>query len=871
MTPTPTTPSQTLPPDGPDWRILAPGGGDEKWFDLAQIVGSAELSERWTVFALAEKSDAEPAAGQLLELPKTLTVGGVATTRHEFTIDSGRLDLGELLDTSIGYGEQQKSAYVYIPFTVQEDGLNTFGIGADWWHKAWIDGAVISDTLAKGNGKQPITMLDHLSQVQLRKGDHLLVVKFINGRDGAVLTVGGASNLRREAVDSMDPIVPVWMTVPCPEIGQRVEAWTIATDDTRLTIGATREGQLVVYELSNPSVGWNWTKEPSVFDLPVKARVGNVEHRVQWSFQEGVSDKTDGEKITLRFVCAKPALALESTWHARPGRGPIRHTMSIVNKSGKPISFFEQPTVHLNLAPDEVTLVGAAKTTHMTLWSFHTEGINGDEPGIYRNDIRKPFFRRIDTDPFTSKFIPYAVLDSRGCHGVYVGIEWSYCRIAVAALMGDKPGTVRVRGGEYDKFRIDVAPGASFEVPPGFVGAYNGDVDDAGNSLRRYLFQYHMPKVVRDDPSYPKVQWNAFGSTGKTHGSWDSVESKYYPLVDDMRPLGFEEVMLDVGWWQGETCAREPDADPVDWPSGMAKAAEYAHQAGMRFGLYWNKGEDMADSKGRIRRMSHIKRLYDEYKADMWRSDATGGMVVDANYKSVKGFYEMLDQLYREIPNFQWESCAGGGRIKDFGAVERCVKIQGSDNCTLLGNRQIFYGGSYMFPPVQLTGHLGNWQEPLLGDVTYWFRSCSMGAPNWYIDAPNGGNGGNGGKPWTDQQKQDVKKAVETYKTRIRPLVRNADLYHILPRPDGKHWDGIQYYDPSAKKGVVYLFKPSPVADTITLKFRGVEPGVRYRLTFEDASNPNVEKTGEELSKGLEVTLKGAPVSELIFLEGVPK
>jgi hypothetical protein len=83
--------------------------------------------------------------------------------------------------------------------------------------------------------------------------------------------------------------------------------------------------------------------------------------------------------------------------------------------------------------------------------------------------------------------------------------------------------------------------------------------------------------------------------------------------------------------------------------------------------------------------------------------------------------------------------------------------------------------------------------------------------------------------------------------------------------------DGIQYYDPSTKKGVVYLFKPSPVADTITIQLRGVEPGVRYRLTFEDASNPNVEKTGEELSKGLEVTLKGAPVSELIFLEGVPK
>jgi hypothetical protein len=30
-----------------------------------------------------------------------------------------------------------------------------------------------------------------------------------------------------------------------------------------------------------------------------------------------------------------------------------------------------------------------------------------------------------------------------------------------------------------------------------------------------------------------------------------------------------------------------------------------------------------------------------------------------------------------------------------------------------------------------------------------------------------------------------------------------------------------------------------------------------------------MEKTGEELVKGIEVTLKGAPVSELIFIEAV--
>jgi len=64
MNSNPTIPSQTITLDGPDWQIATDPenkGRDEKWFNidvpavLAQIVGSAELSERWTVFELAEK------------------------------------------------------------------------------------------------------------------------------------------------------------------------------------------------------------------------------------------------------------------------------------------------------------------------------------------------------------------------------------------------------------------------------------------------------------------------------------------------------------------------------------------------------------------------------------------------------------------------------------------------------------------------------------------------------------------------------------------------------------------------------------------------------------------------------------------------
>ena len=135
------------------------------------------------------------------------------------------------------------------------------------------------------------------------------------------------------------------------------------------------------------------------------------------------------------------------------------------------------------------------------------------------------------------------------------------------------------------------------------------------------------------------MQWNAFGATGKTPGSWDPVESKYYPLIDDIAPLGFEEVMIDVAWWQGD----EPDSDQVDWAQGMKKAADYAHQKGLRFGLYWTDNLDMADPAARQTRADRVRRLFGEYGADMWRSDCTRGEVIGASFAATRGFYELVD------------------------------------------------------------------------------------------------------------------------------------------------------------------------------------------------------------------------------------
>jgi hypothetical protein len=123
---------------------------------------------------------------------------------------------------------------------------------------------------------------------------------------------------------------------------------------------------------------------------------------------------------------------------------------------------------------------------------------------------------------------------------------------------------------------------------------------------------------------------------------------------------------------------------------------------------------------------------------------------------------------------------------------------QGSDDYLALDVRRTFHDTSFGFHPVQLMGHFGFFDGDSrlprperrkrrpggVAGMRYAFRSKAMGAPQWYIGESSGGSATGG--PWIEEEREAVPTAVATYKTRIRPLVRSADLYHIFPRSDNR-------------------------------------------------------------------------------------
>jgi len=123
---------------------------------------------------------------------------------------------------------------------------------------------------------------------------------------------------------------------------------------------------------------------------------------------------------------------------------------------------------------------------------------------------------------------------------------------------------------------------------------------------------------------------------------------------------------------------------------------------------------------------------------------------------------------------------------------------------------------------------------------------------------------------WSPEQHAAAREAIALYKTRLRPLIRDAQLFHISARPDGVHWDGMEYWDPARRQGVVFAFHGSDAAEPDhRFVLSGLNAQAIYHLHFEDGTSPDATASGQQLmTSGLRVVLRAPLSSELVFFSG---
>jgi alpha-galactosidase len=153
------------------------------------------------------------------------------------------------------------------------------------------------------------------------------------------------------------------------------------------------------------------------------------------------------------------------------------------------------------------------------------------------------------------------------------------------------------------------------------------------------------------------------------------------------------------------------------------------------------------------------------------------------------------------------------------------------------------------------------WPTPRLDNFRYMLRSGMMGWFSLMLDSTT----------WTQEQHHSARAEFALYKQKLRPLIREADLYHVSDRPDGVHWDGMEYFDPAAGRGVLYAFRGSSEAEEQhVFKLRGLKKSQRYEVQFQDGSSTDYSASGEQLMRVGVAVREAVPISsELVFLSAV--
>jgi hypothetical protein len=696
----------------------------------------------------------------------------------------------------------------------------------------------------------------------------------------------------------------------------------LATSDERISLVAGDHAPRLIDLVGHSSSIWHNESEET---LPASVTIDNVSIPIVWSYKQELSS-VNAHKVLFVYESSQPHLRLCWEWEARANFGPIEHHIKVENLSDGEmwLPLIDSLTLNWNLASGTrlnqlfVEKGADAPSAHGTHLESVTDGYHWmGRSSTYAHPVAGQEREIIPLEFVYSATLPHA--------GWYTGIEFSgRTRITLDRNSADLQTKLGLNP-ELGTFRTRVPVMGSFETPVVFLGAFQGGPDGAANQLRPWVRAILNNPLTWKDPQYPLLVNNSWGSGMQVD------EPLALRMIAESKELGLEMFHLDAGWFRG---VGDWYPDPRKFPRGLAPLADEAHRQGLRFGLWvdwaqagldttsgalnardpkvrdwlvndlfpdWKpeefKGQtiDLGLPAAHNYATKEVKRIVEDYHLDMLEHD--GYLVAqactrddhphapldpetlqlthdsgfdfdfdsnstDVSYHAVRAYYEIYEQLRREHPGLLLEICNDGGRMVDFGTAAHGDYFSITDTYDPLSNRRAFYDTSFAMPAAMLESYIATWPTPRIENFRYMLRSGMMGWATIMLDTT----------AWSAEQHDAAKRAFALYKLRLRPLIRDAQLYHVSPRPDGIHWDAIQYWNPAQKKGVVFVFRgTTPDEPEHRFTLAGLNPQAHYQLHFEDGSAPDIAASGENLlTYGVTIHLKSALSSELVFLQETP-
>jgi alpha-galactosidase len=474
--------------------------------------------------------------------------------------------------------------------------------------------------------------------------------------------------------------------------------------------------------------------------------------------------------------------------------------------------------------------------------------------------------------------------------GMAVAVGWSGQWQATGVREAD--GTITIRAGQQAT-NLALAPGETVRTPRIMLVSWRGPEPVRGTNLFRQLLIRHVLPRRGGELVFPPVC--ASVNEVDPNGDYEGPHVRVMPALAERGYEAFWSDMDPQHWYPGgfPEGTGNWEVDRVKYPRGLEPVSDAAHKAGLEY-LLWFEPERVfsgtnldrerpgwmmktPDGKGSRLFALHIPEarrwltdlmdgFIEETKLDwmrwdfniepldFWRrADAQDRRGMTEN-QYISGLYAMWDELRARHPNLVIDVCASGGRRIDLETLSRGLTLWHSDlQCE--GSHpaadQLQNAGLSRWVPLHGTSALG--YEP-----AYSFRS-SLTAGNIHVCADQDGIINNA----RDHTAAAAKRSTAVY-PRVRPFMI-GDFYPLFPHLESEDvWFGYQFHRPDLEAGMALVFRREKcTGETGTAELRGIDPGSRYEVTFEDAGTMET-MTGAELAR-LKLTVPQAPGSALVF------
>jgi alpha-galactosidase len=379
--------------------------------------------------------------------------------------------------------------------------------------------------------------------------------------------------------------------------------------------------------------------------------------------------------------------------------------------------------------------------------------------------------------------------------------------------------------------------------------------------------------------------------------------------------VGCELLTVDAGWYgkgaKADWCyLGEWEVNKERLPNGLEAVAAEVRKLGMKFGLwveiecvtpnsplgkehpdwYLRDGDRLLSGRG-VLNLGHpqalawvksvIDRLVTTYRLDYIKMDFNTDPALDSErfaggsdplHSHYRGLVELWKHMRARYPQLVVENCSSGSLRQDLMTAALTDTHWVSDNVENKANLAMNFGATYLFPPEICNHWTTTPARPAQGDA----------GPGSALDLESQftanmlGHLGLSGRidRWDAETRRIAAERVALYK-RIRPLLRNADVYHLTPQLSAATPRSVQaalYVDANSRKALLFAFQGGAPTLEATLRLRGLSPEPRYRLRMPPAFGPEQVLSGAELvEKGLPVRFPHRGASAVIEIEPAPE